>query len=40
MAVGQTVAVSEQVAAGLGRRGRELNSSQIESFQRVSFPSE
>ncbi|KAF8246428.1 hypothetical protein K440DRAFT_368190 [Wilcoxina mikolae CBS 423.85] len=40
MAVGQTVAVSEQVAVGLGRRGRELSSSQIENYQKAGYSAE
>lgn len=35
IAVGQTIATSEQVAAGLGQHKADLNASQISKYQQV-----
>lgn len=37
VAIGQTIAIANQVAAGLGRHINSLTTSQIDRYQKVSF---
>lgn len=38
VAIGQTIAIANQVTAGLGRHINSLTTSQIDRYQKVSFP--
>ena len=38
VAIGQTIAIANQVTAGLGRHINSLTTSQIDRYQKVSIP--